>query len=50
MFAIIDTATEIVAVEGDACFTCEWPTYDIWPSVDAGTATLSNIEGRLQYG
>ena len=30
---VIDTATEMVAVEGKPCFTCEWPTYDIGPNI-----------------
>ena len=50
MHGIIDTATEIVAIEGEPCFTCEWPVYDIEPSLEAGTATLRSFETTMQYG
>lgn len=50
LYAIIDTATELVAVEGKPCFNCEYPTYDIEPSVQAGTAYLSNSVESVQYG
>ena len=47
---IIDTATELVAIEGKPCFTCEWPTYDIGPNIRNGIATLTGVGESLTYG
>ena len=50
MYGIIDTATELVAVEGEDCWNCSLPIYEIAPNVEKGTATLSEKEESLSYG
>ena len=50
LYGIVDTATELVAVEGKPCFNCEYPTYDIEPSLEKGTASLNSKVESLQYG
>ena len=50
MYGIIDTATELVAVEGEPCWSCALPIYDISDNVEKGTATLSEKEESITYG
>lgn len=40
MKAIIDSATDLIAVEGADCDDCPGLKYDIDSSVDAGTADI----------
>ena len=42
MGAIIDTATDFVAIEGADCSTCNGETYDISTNVDRGQASIES--------
>ena len=51
MFGIVDTATDLVAVEGAICTeSCEGKTYNITASVEAGEALLSDAKRTVYYG
>lgn len=50
MNAIIDTATDFVAVEGKGCSNCNWHTYDIQSNVNAGTASVEMGTKTVSYG
>ena len=50
MNAIIDTATDLVAVEGFPCDNCNGDVYDISGNIDSGKATLEPTDVVEQYG
>ena len=50
MAAIIDTATDLVAVEGSDCLRCQSRTYDIKENIDSGIATVESGTVIERYG
>ena len=52
MSAIVDTATDLVAVEGASCTFCTFTgeTYDIEGNLDNGKATLESNDVQENYG
>jgi len=50
MQGIVDTATDIVAVEGADCTVCNGEVYDISGNLDNGKATISPLYVGTTYG
>ena len=50
MYGIIDSATNLVAVQGADCEDCEGQTYDISSSVESGTARIEEKYEKDEYG
>ena len=50
MSAIIDTATDFMAVEGADCNVCNGETYDISTNFDRGQATIESNTVQENYG
>ena len=48
--AIIDSATDMNAVEGEDCVNCAGLKYDISSNVDAGSAQISDLQDTWSYG
>ena len=50
MYAVIDTATEFIAIEGHECTTCGGVTHDIRKGLDSGDAGISADISTEPYG
>jgi len=50
MYAVIDTGTDFVAVEGHECPDCKGATHDIRPGLETGDAGISASLSTVQYG
>lgn len=50
MFAIPDTATDMIAVEGAPCQECNGAKFDIIPFMDKAEASLNTTEVTVTYG
>jgi hypothetical protein len=50
MNAIVDTATDLVAVQGDECNNCTGNTYDLREQVENGRATVDDEISTVTYG
>ena len=50
MTAIIDSATELIAVEGADCTNCNGATYDITAAIEDGTSELADSTSTVDYG
>lgn len=50
MYAILDSATEFVAIEGHECAACSGQTFDIRPGLKKGDAGIAADFSDVPYG
>ena len=50
MDTVIDTATDMIAMQGAECRECSGETYDIQNNLSSGDATISSTLSMASYG